>query len=388
MRESRRRLAIRLLVGLALTGCGSRTPAEPEPGPLPPDFVLHAVEIASGLAQPVHLTTPPDDSRLFIVEQPGRIRIVENGALLPTPFLDIAAQVVSGGERGLLSVAFHPQYASNGFLYVNYTGAGGETRVERYRVSSDRNRADPASARLVLSVPQPFANHNGGLVKFGPDGMLYIGMGDGGSGGDPLEHGQNPGTLLGALLRIDVDGAEPYRVPPDNPFVGSPGARPESWAIGLRNPWRFSFDPESGLLYIADVGQNRREEINAQPAAQGGLNYGWNVMEGSTCFRPPAGCDSDGLVLPLHEYPNPSQGCSVTGGYVYRGSIPELRGHYFFGDYCRGTVRSFRRTAQGDVADLREWDLGTLGSISSFGVDASGELYVVAHQGRVFRLER
>jgi glucose/arabinose dehydrogenase len=373
---------------LALVGCGSDAPAGP--GPLPPDFQLRAVEVASGLTQPVHLTAPPNDARLFVVEQPGRIRIVENGQLLPTPFLDITAQVVSGGEQGLLSVAFHPQYASNGYFFVNYTGAGGATRVERYRVSADRNRADAGSARLILSVPQPFGNHNGGLVKFGLDGMLYIGMGDGGSGGDPLEHGQNRGTLLGALLRLDVEGGDPYRVPADNPYVGLPDARPEIWAIGLRNPWRFSFDRESGLLYIADVGQNQREEVNAQPAAQGGLNYGWNIMEGSACFRPPTGCDASGLVLPLFDYDNPGQGCSVTGGYVYRGSaLPEqLRGHYFYADYCRGTVRSFRRLADGSIGDEREWALGTLGSISSFGEDAARELYVVAHQGRVLRLAR
>lgn len=372
-------------VAIGIIGCGDGSAAGPAP-----DVELRAVEVASGLTSPVHLTAAPDDARLFVVEQPGRVRIIQDGVVLPTPFLDIAADVEDGGERGLLSVAFHPAHESNGFFFVNYTGQGGATRVERYRVSdADPNLADPASAQLVLSVAQPFGNHNGGLIKFGPDGMLYIGMGDGGSGGDPAGHGQNPGTLLGAMLRIDVDGAAPYEVPADNPFVDQPGARDEIWAIGLRNPWRFSFDLESGLLYIADVGQNRREEINAQPASEGGLNYGWNIVEGSLCFSPSTGCEMSGLVMPVLDYSNSqAQGCSVTGGYVYRGTmLPELQGHYFHGDYCRGVVRSFRLTTGGTVTDEIEWSLGTLGSITSFGEDSDRELYVVVREGRVYRLE-
>jgi glucose/arabinose dehydrogenase len=380
-------MVVCLTCAAAATGCGAGPPSEPLPEP--PEQELTAVEVASGLNNPVHLTAPADDPRIFIVEQPGRIRILQNGQLLPTPFLDITARVVSGGERGLLSVAFHPGYGTNGEFFVNYTGSGGTTRVERYRVSADDpNRADPASAELILSVAQPFANHNGGLIKFGPDGMLYIGMGDGGSGGDPLGHGQNAATLLGSLLRIDVDSGDPYAIPPDNPFADGGAGRAEAWATGLRNPWRFSFDPEDGLIYIADVGQNRIEEINAQPADAPGLNYGWAVMEGSTCFRPATGCDQSGLVLPIVEYANPADGCSVTGGYVYRGSaLPELRGHYFYADFCRGWVRSFRRTGPAAAADHRQWPLGTLGSISSFGEDAARELYIVVHQGRVYRLE-
>jgi glucose/arabinose dehydrogenase len=233
---------------------------------------------------------------------------------------------------------------------------------------------------------QPQANHNGGQIAFGPDGMLYIGLGDGGGAGDPGQHGQNPNTLLGALLRIDVDGAAPYRVPADNPYVNG-GGRPEIWAIGLRNPWRFSFDRQRNLLYIADVGQNRREEVNVQPAGAPGLNYGWNRMEGTQCYPPGSSCSTTGLVLPVVEYANPAEGCSVTGGYVYRGArVPGLRGHYLYADYCRGWVRSFRYTGDGGVADQRQLATG-LGNITSFGEDGAGELYVLTAGGRVFRVE-
>jgi glucose/arabinose dehydrogenase len=376
------RRAYFLLIGLF--ACGGT----PGTDPPPPDAELRAIQVAEGLRSPVYLTSPPDDERLFIVEQVGRIRILKNGDLLPTPFLDITDRVVSGGERGLLSVAFHPDYGSNGAFFVNYTGAGGATRVERYQASSDPDRADVESAQLVLTAAQRYSNHNGGLVKFGPDGMLYVGMGDGGSGGDPQGHGQNRSTLLGALLRLDVDAAVPYGIPADNPYLGAVGARPEIWATGLRNPWRFSFDFEEDMIYIADVGQNRLEEINARPAADGGLNYGWNLMEGSACYPSGSNCDARDLVLPVLDYGNSAQGCSVTGGYVYRGSaLPQLRGHYFYGDYCRGAVRSFRLTADGEAVDRREWPLGQLGSISSFGEDSARELYVVVHQGRIYRLE-
>jgi glucose/arabinose dehydrogenase len=218
--------------------------------------------------------------------------------------------------------------------------------------------------------------------------MIYIGMGDGGAGGDPQGHGPNTATHLGALLRIDITSGDPYRIPPDNPFVGG-GGRPEIWATGLRNPWRFSFDRETDMLYIADVGQNRREEVNAQPATQGGLNYGWKVMEGTACFQPSSGCRQEGLVQPVLDYPNGDQGCSVTGGYVYRGSaIPELRGFYFYADYCDGWVRSFRLADNGVAEERKERDLGSLGEITSFGEDASGELYIVVQQGRVYKLSR
>ena len=386
MRSRRRGQLAPLLSFAILASCESTPPVDTDPRP--GDLALRAVQVASGLQNPVHVTTPPGDPRLFIVEQPGRIRILdENGELLPQPFLDITDLVVDGGERGLLSIAFHPDYASNGRFFVNYTGEGGETRLERYSASSDPDRADPASAIEILTVPQPFSNHNGGQIAFGPDGMLYIGMGDGGGAGDPLEHGQNPATLLGAMLRIDVEDALPYAVPSDNPFVGAPGTRPEIWALGLRNPWRFSFDFVEGTLYIADVGQDRREEINAVTAAAGGVNYGWNIMEGSACFDPPSGCATTGLVVPVLEYANADGSCAITGGYVYRGAaITEIRGHYFYGDYCAGFVRSFRLSAQGELLDHREWALGSLGNITSFGRDSEGELYIVVMQGRIFRL--
>jgi hypothetical protein len=346
---------------------------------------LRAVVVAEGLASPVYVAAPAGDPRLFVVEQPGRIRIVQNGQLLATPFLDIVAQVGSGGERGLLSVAFHPRYAQNGFFYVDYTDRAGNTRIERYRVSADPNRADPASAQLVIAIDQPFANHNGGLVMFGPDGRLYVGMGDGGSGGDPLGHGQNPATLLGDILRLDVDAAgQPYAVPPDNPFVGQAGRRGEIWATGVRNPWRFAFD--AGLLYLADVGQNAWEEVNVVPAGQAGLNYGWNVMEGAHCFSPSTGCSQAGLVIPALEYPHEGGACSVTGGFVYRGSdMPSLQGRYFYGDYCAGWIRSFRY-AGGQATDRRAWEVGDVGNILSFGEDARRELYVASSNGRVYRL--
>jgi len=350
-----------------------------------PPAELRLTEVASGLQNPLHLTAPAGDPRLFVVEQPGRIRIVEGGRLLETPFLDLTGLVRSGGERGLLGLAFHPRFAENGWLFVDYTDSDGDTRVVRYTAAPGANVADPASAKEVLFVDQPFGNHNGGLVAFGPDGMLYVGMGDGGSGGDPQGHGQNRGTLLGALLRIDVDGGDPYAVPPDNPFVGRPGMRGEVWAWGLRNPWRFAFDRDEGLLYLADVGQNAWEEIDVAPASAAGLNYGWNVMEGAHCYGT-SSCDRTGLVLPVHEYSH-DEGCSVTGGHVYRGSrVPGLRGHYFYADYCGGWVRSFRYQG-GQVTDAREWVEGGIGNVLSFGEDAEGELYVLSANGRVYRID-
>jgi hypothetical protein len=371
-----------VLVLLFLAACSDGPGRTVDP---PGDTSIRLQEVAGGLGNPVHLTAPRSDARLFIVEQAGRIRVVENGALLPTPFLDITDRVSSGGERGLLSMAFHPSYAANGFFYVNYTDRNGDTRIERYRVGADRNRADPASAKLILGVAQQFPNHNGGLVVFGPDGKLYVGMGDGGSGGDPQGHGQNRATLLGDILRIDVDAGDPYGIPADNPYVGQSASRGEIWASGVRNPWRFSFDREAGLLYVADVGQSALEEINVVPAGSGGLNYGWNVMEGSRCYRPAEGCTRTGLVVPVLEYGH-AEGCSVTGGYVYRGSrIPALRGHYFYSDYCRGWIRSFRHQG-GQALDQREWEVGDVGNVLSFGEDAAGELYVLSTNGRVYRI--
>lgn len=372
-------VVLAIVAGMAACGDGSVSPSERTEG-------LQAVEVAAGLSSPLQLTAPAGDERLFVVEQPGRIRIIRNGRVLERPFLDITDRVGGGGERGLLGLAFDPDYAATGRFYVNFTDRSGDTRVERFEVSSDPDVAVASSALSVLHVRQPFGNHNGGLVAFGPDGMLYIGMGDGGSAGDPQGHGQDRGTLLGAMLRLDVRSAEPYAIPPDNPFTGVAGARPEIWAYGLRNPWRFSFDPPSGLLFIADVGQNAREEINAVPSSSAGLNYGWNIMEGTLCFGGGA-CDRTGKVEPVHEYGR-SDGCSITGGHVYRGSaLTGLQGAYFYSDYCRGWLRSFRMD-NGRAADHRDWSIGPVGRVLSFGVDAAGELYMLSDNGRVYRLEQ
>lgn len=366
-------------------GCSDGDQLPPTDGP-PVQATIRLETVASGLQNPLHLTAPAGDARLFVVEQPGRIRIVENGQLLATPFADLSAKLRSGGEQGLLSLAFDPRYATNGFFYVNYTDLQGHTRVERYRVSaSDRYRADPASAKLILMINQPFSNHNGGHILFGPDGMLYIAMGDGGSGGDPQGHGQDRSTLLGDLLRIDVSQGDPYSIPADNPFVGQSSVRGEIWASGLRNPWRIAFDRTANILFIADVGQNTLEEVNAVPVTQKGLNFGWNRMEGDRCYPSGDSCNRTGLTLPVLTYGR-ADGCSVTGGLVYRGSrIPALRGHYFYSDYCQGWVRSFR-LENGVAVDKTSWNLGSIGSVLSYGEDASGELYILTSGGRVHRI--
>ncbi|HLA43043.1 MAG TPA: PQQ-dependent sugar dehydrogenase [Aggregatilineales bacterium] len=330
------------------------------------------VRIASVPLRPVYITHAGDD-RLFIVEQPGRIRILQDGAVLDTPFLDIQNLVNdSGNEEGLLSVAFDPDYATNGFFYVNYTSPARDTRIVRFQVSDDVNIANPDSAEIILSIQQPFPNHNGGQLHFGRDGYLYIGMGDGGSGGDPQGHGQNLETLLGAILRIDVR-QPPYIVPPDIPFVNEASAQPEIWSYGFRNPWRFSFDRVTHDLWIADVGQNNYEEINFQPASSGGgENYGWNLFEGTHDFQN-APDDHSGFVFPVMEYSH-DNGCSVSGGYVYRGTVlPELQGHYFYGDYCTGKIWTLVRSGDDWINSLF---LDSSFRISSFGEDANGELYL------------
>ncbi|MEO8193576.1 MAG: PQQ-dependent sugar dehydrogenase [Gemmatimonadales bacterium] len=370
---------------LLLAACSGTESTDPVP--IPTDFKLALREVANGLNSPVYLASPPGDARLFIVEQPGRIRIAENGQLLPTPFLDISSRVLSGGERGLLSVAFHPQYRTNGFFYVYFTGLSGELGIERFTVSSNANQANASSAKVILTVPHPRSNHNGGLAMFGPDGLLYLGLGDGGGGGDPDLNGQNRNTLLGALLRIDVSNGDPYSIPSGNPFAGRTDARQELWAIGLRNPWRFAFDRTAGTLYIADVGQGLWEEVNVVAATRAGVNYGWNIMEASTCYQAST-CNRAGLELPVIEYGHGDGACSVTGGSVYRGSaLPELAGHYFYADYCLGWIRSFRFD-NGTAADRKQWDLPSIGLIQSFGEDASGELYVMSSSGRVYQFVR
>ncbi|HSD27284.1 MAG TPA: PQQ-dependent sugar dehydrogenase [Vicinamibacteria bacterium] len=350
---------------------------------------LTARLVASGFRNPLDLQTAPGDrERLYVAEQGGRIRIVRGGQPQSTPFLDISGRITSGGERGLLGLAFHPRFAANRRFFVNYTDRQGDTHIAEFRAAS-ADAADPGSERTLLFVPQPFPNHNGGGLAFDTSGRLLIGLGDGGSGGDPLGNGQSLDTFLGKILRIDVDAGTPYAVPSDNPFRSTSGALPEIWAYGLRNPYRFAVDPPTGDLYIGDVGQNRIEEIDVGLSSRrGGENYGWNVLEGSQCYSPSSGCDRTGLTLPVYEYPHP-QGCSVTGGVVYRGCrMPDLAGTYFFGDFCTGLVRSFR-LASGQATDLREWtgSLRGIDSPTAFGLDADGEIHVVDYDGEVYRLE-
>ncbi len=346
--------------------------------------------VVAGLERPVAVTHAGDGSeRLFITLQSGRIVIHAGNQLLATPFLDIEAKVSCCGEQGLLSAAFHPDYANNGQFYVNYTDLAGDTVIARYTVSADANIADAASEVVVLSVVQPFVNHNGGQLKFGPDGFLYVGMGDGGSGGDPGDRAQDLGDLLGKMLRIDVDGGPPYAIPADNPFVGVVGAREEIWAYGLRNPWRFSFDRLTGDLFVADVGQGTIEEVDFQPAtSSGGENYGWQLMEGNLCFNPPIDCDDGSLVLPILEYEHLDGNCSITGGYRYRGSrYPQLNGFYFYADFCSGRIWGASRDGSGEWGTVELLDSSIL--ISTFGEDEAGELYLVRHNfndGTVYRI--
>jgi glucose/arabinose dehydrogenase len=339
--------------------------------------VLQLQPIATGVPNVTYVTNAGDGSgRLFITLQDGRIVVFDGTQVLPTPFLDIRALVSTGGERGLFSVAFHPNYAINGFFFIDYTDVNGDTVVARYSVSVNPNIANPNSAVIVLAQQQPFANHNGGQLQFGPDGFLYIGMGDGGSAGDPFNNAQNLGAILGKMLRIDVDSAVPYAIPPGNPFVGVQGARGEIWALGLRNPWRFTFDRLTGDMFIADVGQDMWEEADFQPASSlGGENYGWRFMEGNHCFNPPAACTDGTLSLPILEYSHLAGGCSITGGYRYRGvDFPEIFGIYFFADFCSGLI-------SGAVPDgLGGWTvvpmLDTAFAITTFGEDEAGELYL------------
>jgi glucose/arabinose dehydrogenase len=374
-------VGLSLTLALGASACSGEDPVQPPEG-----SGVRLEEVATGLSSPLYLTAPPGDPRLFIVEKTGAIRIVKDALLLPDPFLDLSSRISNGGEQGLLGLAFDPDYATTRRFIVHYTDVAGNTVVSRFAASDDPDRAEPGSEQIILTQTQPFSNHNGGQIVFGPDGFLYLGLGDGGGSGDPDNHGQDVSDLLGSILRIDVRNGEPYTIPSDNPFLQS-GA-PEVWSYGLRNPWRFSFDRATGDLYIADVGQNQWEEIDVSLASEGagrGLNYGWRIMEGSHCFAE-AGCDQAGLMLPALEYDH-AEGCSVTGGYVYRGSaIPALQGHYFYGDYCQGWVRSFRYS-EGAATSRTAWpNLAPGGPILSFGEDAAGELYILEQGGRVLRL--
>lgn len=331
---------------------------------------IQTVQVASGVSSPTDIQNAGDGTgRLFFVQQNGIILVFRNGAILPTPFLDIRTKTVADGERGMLGLAFPPGFAQKQRFYVDYTDTNGDTVIAQYRVSSNPDVADSATETVLLHIAQPFANHNGGQVRFGPDGYLYIGMGDGGGAGDPTGNGQNLGTLLGKLLRIDVESSPgSVVIPPDNPFVNTSGARPEIWAWGLRNPWRFSFDSITHDLWIADVGQNQYEEVDFQPSSShGGENYGWNRMEGNHCYQ--ANCSTAGLVLPVAEYSH-AFGCSISGGFVYRGSVsPGLRGTYIYGDYCSGYI-------WGVTGNNSRLLLSSGFGITTFGLDEAGEIYV------------
>jgi cysteine-rich repeat protein len=392
-------------------GCDAACQLEPGGDPCAgvpsfPDAAPATVLVTDGVALPVHITAPRlDPRRLFIVEQEGRIRIVRDGALLDTPFLDIEEQVSCCGERGLLSLAFHPGYEDNGVFFVNYTDNAGATVVARFRVGADPDRADPDSERILLTIAQPFSNHNGGQIAFAPDGTLFVGMGDGGSGDDPLETGQDDSTLLGKLLRLDVDvdeaaaeaSGEWYEVPADNPRAGEGRPLGLIWAKGLRNPWRFGFDRLTGDLYIGDVGQDRREEIDVLPASHsGGANFGWDIFEGNLCHEPAPFPECPEQLAPFTppvlDYPR-RDGCSVTGGLVYRGcALPGLRGQYFFSDYCSAFLRTFE-LRDGVVTGLLDRTAAlapdggfTIGRVVSFGEDARGELYLADFGGEVYRI--
>jgi glucose/arabinose dehydrogenase len=376
----------RWIVAASAIACLARTASPAERAtPLRTGSLLQAVVAAEGFDHPVFLTAAPGDTRAFVVEQPGRIRWIENGRPSKRVLLDVSRQVRYGGECGLLGLAFHPGFATNAFLYVDYTDRSGDTQVERYTVRADRDSVVPGSARRILTAVQPFANHNGGMLAFGLDGMLYVGMGDGGAAGDPFANGQNLRTLLGKLLRLDVDHGDPYAIPAGNPYrERTSDTRGEIWALGLRNPWRFSFDAETKLLIIGDVGQNRYEEVDVVDAARAGANYGWNVREGAHGYGFPRPGPAN-RVEPAVEYEHPD-GCSVTGGYAYRGqAMPALAGTIFYSDYCNGWLRSFRWKG-GRATEQTQWNVGNLGSVTSFGEDAERELYVVAYDGRIWKL--
>ena len=375
------------------TGQLKSTPAQAPSKPnlnnaahLPDPDKYQWVRFVNGLVQPLYLTHTGDGSkRIYIVEQPGVIQSYRDGSLQPDPYLDIQERVgSSGSEQGLLGLAFHPHYTNNGYFFVNYTNLEGDTIISRFqRSDTGENTGNPQSEKVLMKIPQPFANHNGGQIAFGLDGLLYIGTGDGGSAGDPQGNSQSLKSLLGKILRIDVDHGDPYKIPSDNPFVSGAGLG-EIWAYGLRNPWRFSFDKQTGDIYIADVGQNKWEEVNFSSFdSENGQNFGWNYLEASHIYlgHPP---EDLVLVAPAAEYGH-EMGCSITGGVVYRGSqLAELYGVYLYGDYCTGNVWGLVRDSSG------KWENGLLYSsvarISSFGEDESGEIYIVDHSGSILQL--
>ncbi len=362
------RLLIILLFVIAFTiPCASKIVARTKRSDFPQ---IKFIKIASGFIEPLQITNAQDGSnRLFVVEKGGAVKIISNGSVLATPLLNISELVSNGSEQGLLGIAFPPSFKSKRYFYVDYTNRTGvgNTVIARYPLSADSNVSDPKSSTTILSIKQPFTNHNGGQIAFGIDGFLYIGTGDGGGSGDPFDNAQNISSLLGKILRIDVEsGRTPYSIPSGNPFSS------EVWSYGLRNPWRFSFDRLTHELYIADVGQDSIEEVDVQPSGVPGENYGWKIMEGSTCFKSKK-CSNSGLILPVTEYDHKSGDCSITGGYVYRGTqYPKLLGIYIYADFCSGKIRGLRKNGP-------RWEskvlLNTPFKISSFGEDEEGNIY-------------
>lgn len=389
------------LVLALLGGCSRTEEPQPEPGAVPAspggEATTNPPAPVSGpprltkigeFDQPTYLTSPPNDKRLFVVEKEGKVVLLKDGKAQTPDFLDISDSVSNGGERGLFSMAFAPDYASSGLAYVSYTNTDGDTRVDEYRVNSAGDRLDRNSRREILAVEQPFANHNGGLIAFDPEGMLILGLGDGGSGGDPGNRAQNLGTLLGKFVRIDPgkpsDG-KAYGIPADNPFRDRPGVRPEIWAYGLRNPWRWSFDPQTRDFFVGDVGENSIEEISfVPPGAQAGANYGWPKFEGTKAFKD-VRIDESRLITPVVEYATGGGTCAVTAGGVYRGSVDSLRGIYLYGDFCEGVIKGFRiqngkATAEQTFRDLQ------VPNLASFGTDSAGEMYATSLEGSVFKI--
>lgn len=411
----RPRVLVTVLVGaLLLSACarevdptGDATPpgevvetTTPSPGPSPQttgtptstpgdtgsldDVELALEEVVEGLGAVVLLTAPPDDPRRFVVEQSGRVRLLQDGEL--STWLDLTDRVTVGGERGLLGLAFHPEFAANGRFFVHYSGEGGDTVLAELAADPDGDSADRSTERVLLTVEQPAANHNGGTVAFGPDGRLYLGLGDGGASGDRFGNGQDPGTLLGTILRIDVEGEDPYAIPEDNPFAEGGGA-PEVWLYGLRNPWRFTFHDDHVL--IGDVGQDAVEELDAVPADEGGGNLGWPVLEGPRCFQQEDCSPPESHVAPVASYTHgETGGCAVIAGEVYEGDgAPALAGHWFYTDLCAGFLRSIR-VEDGEVVEEHDWteQVGTVDGPLSFGKDASGEVYITTQDGRLLRV--
>lgn len=367
------------------SGSDATATTEPQSALVFPDSSHYTwILVAEGLDKPLGLTHAGDGSgRLFILEQPGLIRVVQDGALLPTPFLNIRARVLDrNNEQGLLGLAFHPDYENNGTFYVNYTGKGGDTYVSSFSVTSDPNLSDPESEKVLLHIPQPYTNHNGGHLLFGPDGYLYIGTGDGGSAGDPQSNAQNLNSLLGKMLRIDVDHGDPYAIPADNPFIDGEGL-PEIWAYGLRNPWRYAFDWVTGDLYIGDVGQNTWEEVDVLAAPlPSGANFGWDFWEGRHAFEGTPPQDAV-MIPPVWEYDH-TQGCSITGGIPYRGTYSDWYGIYFYADFCSGTIWGLLQDGSGTWQNQAIFQTGA--KITSFGEGQAGELYRIDRTGRVYRL--